>query len=246
MPKRKDLTNQRFGDFVVKEMLYKYKYCKDGKTRTYCRCLGDDDKEYIIRMDALTSGATRRLYGVGMKNIKKDLTGMKFGLLTPLYDTGNRNNTGHVIWHCKCDCGNECDVLSTNLLSKHTMSCGCRNFSKWELFIYDYLVNNDISFIFQKRFSDCKNKKGTDMLPFDFYLNTFNKCIEYDGLHHFQSINYWGGEDKFYIIKENDNIKNKYCETNNIGLLRIPYYYKEEDIINSINLFINPVTTTVV
>ena len=27
--------------------------------------------------------------------------------------------------HCKCDCGNECDVDTRNLNSNHTQSCGC-------------------------------------------------------------------------------------------------------------------------
>ena len=29
------------------------------------------------------------------------------------------------LWHCRCDCGNECDVSSRNLRSGHTVSCGC-------------------------------------------------------------------------------------------------------------------------
>ena len=48
-----------------------------------------------------------------------DLTGKKFGKLTPLYYIKGGK------WHCKCDCGNECDVDTRNLNSNHTQSCGC-------------------------------------------------------------------------------------------------------------------------
>lgn len=30
-----------------------------------------------------------------------------------------------VKWHCICDCGNECDILSNALVSGKTKSCGC-------------------------------------------------------------------------------------------------------------------------
>ena len=29
------------------------------------------------------------------------------------------------MWHCKCDCGNEKDVLGTSLRYGATISCGC-------------------------------------------------------------------------------------------------------------------------
>lgn len=52
-----------------------------------------------------------------------DLTGQKFGRLTVLYENGRKH--AEIVWHCKCDCGNECDVLSSNLRNGKTQSCGC-------------------------------------------------------------------------------------------------------------------------
>lgn len=235
MPKRKNLVNNVYGDFTVVEMLYKYKY-SGNKPRTYCRCIDENGDEYIIRMDALTSGLTKHTRGATKK--KKDLTMQKFGLLTALYDTNKRACNGNIIWHCKCDCGNECDVASTNLITGHTRSCGCRHQSKWEVFIKEYLLSIDIKFEEQKRFRDCVNKKGTDMLPFDFYLPDENIIIEYDGEHHFSVVEGWGGNEKLDRIIENDKIKNKYCLDNNIKLLRIPYTKSESEIIEMINCFI--------
>lgn len=52
------------------------------------------------------------------------LAGKRFGRLVALYPNG-RDHKGHVIWHCRCDCGNECDVPSRYLTGRNTTSCGC-------------------------------------------------------------------------------------------------------------------------
>lgn len=54
----------------------------------------------------------------------KDETGNKYGLLTVLY-RGPNSKDGRVQWHCRCDCGNEVDVIAKNLRSGNTKSCGC-------------------------------------------------------------------------------------------------------------------------
>lgn len=53
-----------------------------------------------------------------------DLTGKQFGRLTALYTNG-KTRRGDIIWHCKCQCGNEVDVLGINLRNGATRSCGC-------------------------------------------------------------------------------------------------------------------------
>ena len=55
---------------------------------------------------------------------KIDLTGQPFGRLLVLYECGRAKN-GDVLWKCRCECGNECVVSSTNLKNQHTQSCGC-------------------------------------------------------------------------------------------------------------------------
>src|SRR5574344_395796 len=54
----------------------------------------------------------------------RDLTGQTFNRLTVLYPLKERKNGG-VVWHCKCECGNECDVVSSSLTKERTKSCGC-------------------------------------------------------------------------------------------------------------------------
>jgi hypothetical protein len=55
-------------------------------------------------------------------------------------------------------------------------------------------------------------------------LPDYNICIEYDGIQHFESVDYFGGELGFINTQMRDNIKNEYCKNNNIKLIRIPYW----------------------
>lgn len=243
MSKRLDLTGNVYGELIVVEMLYGHRLV-GGKPRTYCRCCSQDGDEVIVRADALQTGATKSMKGAGKTGKPANISGMKFGLLTAMTSTNKRASNGSVVWLCQCDCGNLTEVSVGNLMREHTLSCGCRHQSKWEMFIGDYLSSLHISFQPQKRFSDCKNKKNTDMLPFDFYLPDYNVCIEYDGEHHFRPMEMWGGYEKFLINQENDYIKNEYCKNNNITLLRLPYTYSKEEIKNEILNILSPVTIT--
>lgn len=219
-------------------MLYGYKYI-NGKPRTYCKCIGIDNNEYIIRADALRKGVTKHVGDrTGKPNCAKDICNQKFGLLTALYPTNKRSQNGNVIWHCHCDCGKDIDVAVSNLLRQHTLSCGCRHRSKWEVFIGNYLNTLNINYVTEHRFKNCTNLKGSDTLPFDFYIKDLNAVIEYDGLHHYEPVVGWGGDEKFKITQENDKIKNNYCKNNGIRLLRIPYFFDKNKIKEAINQFI--------
>lgn len=121
MPKRKDLVGQQFDELTVVEMLYNYQ----NKKRTYCRCIGIDNKEYIVRQDALISGATHTIHGACSGGVKHNIEGQRFGNLIAINSTNKRASNGSVIWKCKCDCGNITYVPQNNLSRGHTTSCGC-------------------------------------------------------------------------------------------------------------------------
>lgn len=59
-----------------------------------------------------------------MGGIWTDLTGNKYGLLTVLGE-GGRTKDKMKLWRCKCNCGNEVLVSTSNLKKGHTQSCGC-------------------------------------------------------------------------------------------------------------------------
>ena len=54
---------------------------------------------------------------------KRDLTGQKFGMLTPI----EWLRGGY--WICQCDCGNEAVVDTRMLMNGHTKSCGCLRYA---------------------------------------------------------------------------------------------------------------------
>lgn len=66
-------------------------------------------------------------------------------------------------------------------------------------------------------FDDCRDKK---CLPFDFYLPDYNLIIEFDGQIHYWEVGY-GNHD---ITVAHDKIKNEYCKSHNIDIIRIPYW----------------------
>jgi hypothetical protein len=59
----------------------------------------------------------------------KDLTGVKFGLLTVLnYEGTNKNKKA--LWKCRCECGSIITTIGSYLRSGHTKSCGCTRHEK--------------------------------------------------------------------------------------------------------------------
>jgi hypothetical protein len=52
----------------------------------------------------------------------KSLVGLKFGHLTVLKRYGTQTP---VVWECRCNCGNICNVTAAALKSGNTKTCGC-------------------------------------------------------------------------------------------------------------------------
>ena len=118
--------------------------------------------------------------------------------------------------------------------------CPKCNESKGEKTISNYLDLNNINYKTQYKIEECKN---INALPFDFIVfdknNNLLGIIEYDGQQHFEPIgfgskNYEKILNNFKSIKLRDSIKTKYCEDNNIPLLRIKYtqFKNIETILN--------------
>ena len=95
-------------------------------------------------------------------------------------------------------------------------SCSCKE-STGEQRIRKFLEFNDIEFEQEKRFDDCRDIKP---LPFDFYLPQFNLIIEFDGKQHFEEMEF----GNYKATKNHDEMKNQYCKSHGIDLLRIPYW----------------------
>ena len=113
-----------------------------------------------------------------------------------------------------------------NHLSKK-MGCPICKSSQGEKEISFILNENDVEFIPQKVFFDCRNKNP---LPFDFYLPNINTCIEYDGRQHFEEVSFFGGKEGLIRTQLSDKIKNEYY----INLLRIKYTENIKDKMRTI------------
>lgn len=108
----------------------------------------------------------------------------------------------------------------------------CCNVSRGENEIKKYLLENHISLVHQCKFDNCRD---VNLLPFDFFLPEYNLCIEYDGVQHFEPVDVFGGEEGLRYTQRHDAIKNNFCATNKIDLLRIRY---DQNIYNTLKEFL--------
>lgn len=127
----------------------------------------------------------------------------------------------------KCEKKHEWEATPHNI--KNGTWCPICKESHGEKAIRKILNLNNILFIPQKTFPDCRGIRH--MLPFDFFLLEYNILIEYDGIQHFEPIffNKYSkekAEKLFNNLKNNDRIKDDYCKSKGIKLLRIPYTEK--------------------
>lgn len=67
-----------------------------------------------------------------------DITGNRYGKLTALYPTGKYGSCGSMLWHCRCDCGNEVNVSVSDLNKGNNKSCGCLK-KEYQKLVHDRL-----------------------------------------------------------------------------------------------------------
>lgn len=96
----------------------------------------------------------------------------------------------------------------------------CSNKSNGEYKIAEILTHLSVHFIRQHSFKDCRYKNP---LPFDFYLPKLNILIEFDGIQHFEVVDWFGGIDFLLLQQKKDTIKDNWCISNSIRLYRISY-----------------------
>lgn len=161
------------------------------------------------------------------KSRAENLIGQRFNKLIVVSQYA-KDDSGHVRWFCKCDCGNTCvrraDYLKENILH----SCGCQTISFGESKIIDLLENNNIPYEKEKTFDNCRFPPTNAKARFDFYVNQ-KYLIEFDGIQHFSfSGTGWDTEQQFEITKQRDRYKNEWCKQQNIPLIRIPYTHLDK------------------
>lgn len=224
-----DITGQIFGKLTVIKREENDKY---GRARWLCECSCPEHNKIITLGTSLRAGVTKSCGCINKEQIRqlginsaKKLTNQRFGKVIALYPTEKRQYE-QIIWHCRCDCGNECEISSYDLTSGRKNSCTLCDFkSQGELKIISLLKENSISYEKEKWFDSCRFKDTNALVKFDFYINN-QYIIEYDGIQHFQidtTEHGWNTKEAFLKRQEHDKFKNQWCKNNNIPLIRIPY-----------------------
>ena len=118
-----DLTGMQFGELSV---IQKVENTKHGSSQWLCKCSCGAD--YVVQGSLLLTGKrTRCPSKTHQKNYAYvDITGQRFERLVALYPSKRYDKSGSVVWHCRCDCGNEIDVPYNSLVYTNQKSCGCR------------------------------------------------------------------------------------------------------------------------
>ena len=218
-------VGKRFGRLVVES---RTKERQNGSVVWKCKC--DCGNYKNVPTHSLQNNHTqscgcliREIHGI-------DITNQKFGKLTALYPIKSDSST--LVWHCKCECGNECDINGSFLRCGLTKSCGCISSSIGEINIQTILKENSIKY--KKEY--CVKEIGN--LRFDFAIvenDTIVRLIEFDGIQHYSDRSgVWNRKDSFKRRQERDNRKNKWAFENNIPLVRIPYWERDNITIEMI------------
>ena len=210
-----DLSGKVFGRLTVIERM---------PNSSLWKCLCQCGTETLVTTNHLNSGHTQSCgclqKDVTVERCAINLSGQRFGMLTVLGLNTKLSQPKNRVYTCQCDCGNICYVQGKNLSCGHTQSCGCTRLSHGEIKIKQILQEYNIPFEMEKSFQTCISPKTKKQLRFDFYVNN-QYLIEYDGKQHFQEEAGW--DEELSEIQYRDQIKNQWCEENNIPLIRIPY-----------------------
>lgn len=237
-----DLSGQRFGRLTIIRRTND-NISPSGLRATMWECICDCGNITVVNAATLKNGSSTSCgcYRNELTSLRslKDLTGQRFGRLTVVCQTENRiysNGKSRICWHCKCNCGNECDVTSNLLVSGRTQSCGCIK-SHGETNIKRFLSDINIAYEYQKTFD---NLLGTQngKLSYDFYLPDYNLLIEYQGEQHDKPIGFFGGKEQFLCQQKHDCIKREYAENNGYKLLEI-WYWDYNNIDKILNKYLN-------
>lgn len=192
-----------------------------GKIGYKCQC--DCEKKtilYVSKTDlennhTTSCGCARRKYKIDDIISNKQIIGY----------IGSKNNDGHYYYKVKCLlCGREYETLGQTL--EKTFGCGCQK-SIGEFNIIQILQQNNIKYYKEYCFPN-------SLLRFDFALldkdNNIYRLIEFDGEQHYeQNIKNsgWNTYEKYQYTLKNDLKKNQIAKDNNIPLVRIPYWERD-------------------
>lgn len=153
-------------------------------------------------------------------------------------------------FRCK-NCGLEQEVNNADKLIIGERGCSHCRASKGERLISTFLSRNNIQFETQKMFPQCKDERP---LRFDFFLPSYQLCIEYQGEQHYRPVDFTGHNpdtkiEKYNSLCKRDEIKRLFCNNHRIDLLEISFENQnniEQILTEKLGLSNNKTVTTVI
>lgn len=138
------------------------------------------------------------------------------------------NRTKIRVKHNKC--GNVYEVKPNDFLSGKRCPY-CRE-PKGETIITKILDTLNINYDPQKTFDDLVD---TTYLSYDFYIPDQAILIEYQGMQHYEPIDYFGGDSAFEKQQKHDKMKADYAKDHGYNLIAVPY---TEDTFSNIKKYL--------
>ena len=120
------------------------------------------------------------------------------------------------------------------------VGCPFLSESRGEQYIRKYLKEHNISFEYEKNF-DGLIGVGGGLLSYDFAIKGTNILVEYQGIQHYEAVDYFGGEEQLRIQREHDKRKREYALENGYQLIELNYqlYESYEAIANYLDKNLN-------
>ena len=213
-----NIVGKKFNHLTVLEKTEKR---SGGKIVYRCICDCEKNLEVFTTKTDLESnhttscGCSKRKYLIGNRINNREIIDY----------IGSKYNDGHYYYKVKCLlCNREYETLGQ--IVERTFSCGCQR-SIGEFNIVQILDKNQIEYIKEYRFPN-------SLFRYDFAILNDNKdiirLIEFDGEQHYeQNIKNsgWNTWEKYQYTLNNDLLKNELAKNNNIPLVRIPYWERD-------------------
>lgn len=231
MAKLKDEVGNVYGYLTVKSRAEDW-INPSGKKRVQWNCVCRCGKELIVLGESLRNGRTKSCGECGLRTenrekasdkLCEEMIGKQFGFLEVLsagdYEiTSDGKRRRKVICKCKL-CENIIQIRTNYLKSGNIESCGCLKKSRGEIYIENYLKDNNYQYKKEFIFNDLQDKLP---LRFDFVIFRKDKvvaCIEIQGSQHYDKNNGWYNPD----IIRHDKMKQEYCFAKNYPLIILDY-----------------------
>lgn len=213
----KDIIGNKYNHLTVLE---KTNLRQAGKILYKCECDCSQKNIVFVNKTDLENGHTKSCGCIRRKyNINSIINNRK---IIGFSDKKDKQN--NLYYKCECLlCNSKYDSTAQSL--KNSISCGCQK-SIGEFNITQILNQNKISYQKEYIFKNTSYR-------FDFAIlknNEIIRLIEFDGEQHYENNvknSGWNTYEKYEHTFKNDLAKNKIAKDNNIPLVRIPYWERD-------------------